>query len=104
MKSRNNGAFCMWKNNTHMGWGVCCQGGLAQILGQGVTSDNQMINVKVCKFVEGNQGLWHGYPIDYRRDNEDVICDNALHYWERLNLIDKSEITDIQSKDDTSLI
>ena len=104
LKCRKNGAFSTWKNKTHMGWGVCCQGGQAQVLGRGVTSDNQMIDVKVCKFVEGNPGLWHGYPIDYRRDNEDVICDNAIHYWERLNLIDKSEITDIQSKEDSSLI
>lgn len=104
LKCRNNGAFCKWKGNTHMGWGVCNHQGQAQVLGQGVTSNKQMIDVKVCKFVEGNLGLWHGYPIDYRRDNEDFICDNAIHYWERLNLIDKSEITDIQSKEDSSLI
>ena len=45
-----------------------------------------MIDVKVCKFVEGNPGLWHGYPNDYRRENEDVICDNAIRYWGRQNL------------------
>lgn len=104
LKCRNNGAFSWWKKNTHMGWSVCNHQGQAQVLGKGVTSDNQMIDVKVCKFVEGNPGLWHGYPIDYRRDNEDVICDNAIHYWERLKVIDKSEITDIQSKEDSSLV
>ena len=66
-----------------MGWGVCNHQGQAQVLGQGVTSDNQMINVKVCKFVEGDRGFWHGYLIDYRRDNEDVICDNAISLLEK---------------------
>lgn len=103
LKSRSNGSFCHWKGGTHKGWGVCYHKGLAYVIGQGVNTNNQMIDVKVCKFVESTKYHWHGYPIDYRAE-KDTICDNALFYWEKLHLIDKSEITDIQNKEDSSLI
>lgn len=98
------GCFKKWKENTSMGWGVYPCQGQAQILGQGVRDDEQMIDVKVCKFVEGNKGCWHGYPIDYREGSQAIICDNALSYWEKLHLIDKSEIDDIRNKEDSSLV
>ena len=103
LKSRSNGCFCHWKGQTHKGWGVCIHQEQAHVIGQGVGTNNQMVDVKVCKFVESTIHHWHGYPIDYRAEN-DIICDSALFYWEKMHLIDKSEITDIQSKEDSSLI
>lgn len=103
LKCRSNGCFCHWKGQTHKGWGVCYHQGQAYVIGQGVSANNQMVDVKVCKFVESTIHHWHGYPIDYRFEN-DIICDNALFYWEKLHLIDKSDIIDIQNKEDSSLI
>lgn len=100
---RQNGAFQHWKNQTHKGWGVHVVGGTSTALTLG--QDYQRKDVKVCKFVEGNKGLWHGYPINYRLEREDVICDTALFYWcNLLKIIDKSEIVDIKNKEESSLI
>lgn len=104
LNCRQSGAFTHWKSGTHKGWGVRCNKGQALVIGQGVSNNNQMTEVKVCKFVEGNKGRWHGYPIDYRKTSEDIICDNALFYWERMRLIDKSDISDIQNKEDSPLV
>lgn len=104
LQCRQFGAFTHWKSDTHKGWGVYSVQGNAMVIGQGISNDNQMTDVKICKFVEGNKGLWHGYPIDYRKTSEDIICDNALHFWSRLQLIDKSDIVDIKNKDDSPLV
>ena len=98
---RYNGCFVAWKSNTHKGWGVfpTSEGKLLKI-GKGCNG----LDVKVCKFVEGNKALWHGYPIDYREE-EDVICDNALSYWYNvLHVIGKSEIDEIRDQQDSSLV
>ena len=103
LNCRENGCYCNWKGNKKKGWGVYYTQGQVQVIGQGVSSNNQMIDVKICKFVESTGQHWHGYPIDYRVE-KDVICDNALFYWEKLQLIDKSEIRDIKNQEDSSLV
>ena len=87
-----------------MGWNVLYDKGQAQVIGKGVDNNGNHVDVKVGKFVEGNKGRWHGYPIDYRKNNEDIICDTALFYWLKFNVIDKSEIDDIRRKEDSSLL
>lgn len=104
LKCRRFGLFKKWKSNTHMGWNILLDNNQLKIIGKGVRKKGVLIDVKVAKFVEGNSGIWHGYPIDYRNVNEDVICDNALYCWLRLNVIDKSEISDIQRKEESSLV
>ena len=101
---RNNGAFKTWKGDTHMGWSVCPQNDNLIVIGTGVNNEGKYIDVKVAKFVEGNKGMWHGYPIDYRMTREDTICDNALECWVHMGFIDKSEIQDIKLKEDSSLV
>jgi hypothetical protein len=101
---RCNGLFKVWKGEKHMGWNVLDDNGSALVIGKGIDNEGNHIDVRVGKFVEGNKGRWHGYPIDYRHINEDIICDNALFYWMRLNVIDKSEIDDIRRKEDSSLL
>lgn len=64
LKCLSNGCFCRWKGQTHKGWGVCCHKGTVHVIGQGVSTNNQMVDVKVCKFVESTFHHWHGYPID----------------------------------------
>lgn len=101
---RCNGLFKVWKGEKQMGWNVLDVNGSALVIGKGIDNEGNHIDVRVGKFVEGNKGRWHGYPIDYRHINEDIICDNALFYWMRLNVIDKSEIDDIRRKEDSSLL
>lgn len=103
---RANGAFTKWKGNTHKGWGLVLDVNTSTpvILGQGVDSEGNMNDVKVCKFVEGNAFRWHGYPINYRSLDEETICDNALSCWANiLKIIDKSEINDIKNREESSL-
>ena len=99
--SRYKGCFTAWKAGNHKGWGVLPAGeGQLIKIGKGCNGND----VKVCKFVEGNHALWHGYPIDYREE-EDVICDNALSYWYNvLHVIRKSEIEEIKDQQDSSLV
>ena len=104
LKCRRYGLFKKWKTNTHMGWNILLENNQLKIIGQGVGKMGNHIDVKIAKFVEGNAGTWHGYPIDYRNVNESVICDNALYCWLRLKVIDKSEIPDIQRKEESSLV
>lgn len=101
---RQNGLVKQWKDKTCMGWNILFQNNKLQVLGKGLSQSGTLIDVKVCKFVEGNMGLWHGYPIDYRRRTEDTICDNALNYWLKMGVIDKSEIIDIKKREESSLI
>ena len=99
--SRYNGCFTAWKAGTHKGWGVLPAGG-GQLIKIGKCCNGN--DVEVCKFVEGNHALWHGYPIDYREE-EDVICDNALSDWYNvLHVIGKSEIEEIRDQQESSLV
>lgn len=95
------GWIVKWKKATKKGWGVLPtkNGELIKI---GRAENRKAVNV--CKFVEGNKSKWHGYPIDYRDEN-DVICDNALLYWYKvLHVIGKSELNDIRRQLDSSLV
>lgn len=101
---RYNGAFAVWNGDKHKGWGVLIENDMAVCLGEGVDEYNNSHPVKICKFLEGNPNLWHGYPIYYQSKKEETICDNALSFWANiLGIIDKSEINDIKNREESSL-
>lgn len=83
-----------WKTDRWMGWGIMSKNQKAEVVGLGLQNEP----VKVCKFLEGNKGVWHGFPINYREKGEEIICDHALAYWARWGIIDKSDIGDIKWK------
>lgn len=77
-----------------MGWGIMSKNKRAGFVGLGLHNEP----VKVCKFLEGNKGIWHGFPINYQEKGEEIISDHALAYWARWDIIDKSDIDDIKWK------
>lgn len=104
------GHYINWKEDTYKGWGINLLPNVTTILhdqtfevqnlGKGL--DNE--DLKICKFVEGNKGDWHGYPINYTLKNQEYIPERIIDsWWKELKVIDKSDYNDIRTKQESSL-
>ena len=105
------GHYIHWKENTCKGWGVLIQPNTytllldqkyeIQVLGSGYNREELVI----CKFVEGNAGEWHGYPINHTLRNEDYIPERIVKcWWQTFRVIGKSDYNDIRTKHTVDLL
>ena len=59
------------------GWGLHYYNGGVDYLGFG---QDHTTNVFIAKFV-GNQGVWHGYPADHQRNQQDIPSERVRRMW-----------------------
>ena len=53
---------------------------------------DRITNLKIAKFVSDHQDNWHGYPANYRTNQQDKPTTNILQKWVEENLITKSKM------------
>lgn len=76
------------------GWGFLQENGKFKVLGKLNTNDGRNDPVRFCVFEEGNPNVWHGYPADFKR-NQDRPTKNVLKIWRDNNYIEKHDIKKI---------
>ena len=73
-------------------WGLAVNGTNLRIVGRNF--DNE--DLKLAKFVEANDNLWHGYPADYLRKAQDRPATNTLKDWVSNGYITKAKMSKIR--------
>jgi len=85
IETLNNG------NNTTISYNFVIKNGNISIVG----SNRYSKKLKLCKFVNSSAYLWHGYPADYCKNQQDKPNQNTLLKMYNDNLIDKRMVSKI---------
>jgi hypothetical protein len=74
-------------------WGLKFNGNALEEIG--VNTQNQVL--KIAKFIDSsNNNIWHGYPADYIRKQQDRPSIAILSKWRERNIISKHHIVKIR--------
>lgn len=77
----------------NIGWGLKLIGKIIQTLGL----SSEKTELKLAKFIDAsNNDIWHGYPADYIRKNQDRPGTNILKAWFDKGFIQKHQVIKIR--------
>lgn len=80
-------------NYENLTWGLINENSILRVLGK----NNFDEELKIAKFIDSSQNdLWHGYPADYRRKNQDRPNIDVLKKWVNENIITKAKMLKIR--------
>lgn len=88
-----------WKQD-FVSWGIIHDGTAIKELG--TNPQNEIL--KLAKFVDSNNNdIWHGYPADYIRNDQDRPNMSVLQAWRTKKYIEKHHVTKIRQGKECSL-
>jgi len=99
--SNNEEAICFLQsaNDDYIdgdrGWGFSKDNGIFKIIG-GINIDLILHQLKIAKFTEDHNGVWHGYPCNLKRKS-DKPSKSILVKWVNNNIISKKEMSKISA-------
>ncbi|WP_294290843.1 hypothetical protein [uncultured Chryseobacterium sp.] len=81
-----------YKSN-NLTWGLIQENNSLKVLGKNTFKEE----LKLAKFIDSSKNnIWHGYPADYRRRNQDRPCSIILKKWVENSIITKSKMLKIR--------
>ncbi|MGD0281792.1 MAG: hypothetical protein ABSB95_05470 [Dissulfurispiraceae bacterium] len=85
-----------WILNNNAGWGLHFENNALTYLGVG---RDHITPVFIAKFVDRNRSsIWHGYPADYRCDENDVPPHEVLKKWYETGIIPDAKVRKIMGR------